>query len=307
MKTVAEEIVQYGLDREEFYSFKAHLEAVYFSNPPGYTASPQGQADLHQHLTGRISQDRVEFVPWLKSILPLKGAKILEVGCGTGSSTVAMAEMGANVIGFDIDEASLSVASSRCRLYRQVVELRRQNASELSPSDIGAADAVIFFASIEHMTLDERIGSLSTVWENLRPGKLLIVVETPNRLWWYDYHSALLPFYLWLPDDLAVRYARFSPRVPLNGMFDSSASNKDIVKLARFGRSASFHEFELAIGSLKHLRVHSFNVWQRRALRSKARWVYKELVFEQFLALAGPKISRAFFERELNLALVKPS
>ena len=306
MPTVTAEIERHRLDQSEFLSFKSHLETTYFREPPGYLQTPEGDADLQHHLTGRINQDRVEFVPWMESLSPLKGARILEVGCGTGSSTVAMAEKGASVVGFDIHEPSLSVAARRCALYGLDVELRTENADALSRADIQGADAVIFFASVEHMTLDEKLSALSNVWDNLGAGKLLVVVETPNRLWWYDYHSALMPFYLWLPDDLAVRYAKFSSRFPLNGMFGSSVTGGDLQKLHRFGRSASFHEFELAIGPLEGLRIHSMNAWQRRTLRSKVRWAVKELAFEQMLAQAGPKIHRAFFERELNLALRKP-
>ena len=306
MPRVAADFHRDRLDGSALRAFQNHLETVYFRDPPGYLLTREGKADLEHHLVGRLNQDRKDFVPWLQSLLPLAGKRILEVGCGTGSSTVAIAETGASVVGFDIDRPSLSVADERCKLYGLDVELRAENANSLSQADIRGADAVIFFASIEHMTLDEKLNALSNVWDSLRPGKLLIVVETPNRLWWYDYHSALLPFFLWLPDDLAMLYARKSGRAPLNSMFSPSASDDDLTRLARFGRSASFHEFELAIGSLARLRVDSLNVWQRKTLRNKLRWTLKELLFEEFLVRSGPRINRAFFERELNFAVTKP-
>src|SRR5271154_1703914 len=67
------------------------------------------QADLTAHLTDRIENDRRTIVPWLNAMRALDGIRILEVGCGSGSSTVALAEQGAIVTGIDVDTGSLTV------------------------------------------------------------------------------------------------------------------------------------------------------------------------------------------------------
>jgi 2-polyprenyl-3-methyl-5-hydroxy-6-metoxy-1,4-benzoquinol methylase len=54
--------------------------------------SEDGLAIVAMHLSQRLHFDRYQFVPWLSSILPLKGARILEIGCGTGSASVSLAE-----------------------------------------------------------------------------------------------------------------------------------------------------------------------------------------------------------------------
>lgn len=67
------------------------------------------EKDLRDHLTGRLSIDRRLVVPWLDDVCSLIGQRILEIGCGTGSSTLALAEQGAKVVGIDIDAGALSL------------------------------------------------------------------------------------------------------------------------------------------------------------------------------------------------------
>jgi S-adenosylmethionine-dependent methyltransferase len=124
------------------------------------------------------------------------------------------------------------------------------------------------------MILDEKLYSFSSVWQSLRSGAYFIVVETPNRLWWYDSHPALLPFYLWLPDDLAAHYSRFSLRFPFNERLRPpiTAETLLIISLTRTGRAASYHEFELSLGSLSGLQVSSLNRWKRGNPLQFAKW-----------------------------------
>ena len=68
------------------------------------------------------------------------------------------------------------------------------------------------------MVHEERLQAIADTWTMLRPGDLWCVIETPNRLWHTDTHTALLPFYHWLPDDLAFKYARFSQRTNFREM-----------------------------------------------------------------------------------------
>src|SRR3712207_2222896 len=96
------------------------------------------------------------------------------------------------------------------------------------------------------MSIPERLTSLREVWSVLRPGGILIVYETPNRLAWMDWHSFLLPFFHCLPDDLALRYAHKSPRKGFG--VSGSTPNEQLESLHRLGRGVSYHEFELALG-----------------------------------------------------------
>ncbi len=214
--------------------------------------------DLQAHLYKRLEFNRHVIVPWLNHVRRLRGCRILEVGCGTGSSTIALAEQGSQVTGIDISSGALAVAKDRAKAYGVAVAFRRMKASNIARVfKRGEFDWIIFFACLEHMDIRERLSSLRAAWEMLPGSGLLAVVGTPNRLWYCDTHTALLPFFHWLPDELALQYARFSPREDFCGAYRrSDAASKR--KFLKRGRGISFHEFDLALGRpVKSLKVMS--------------------------------------------------
>jgi len=80
----------------------------------------------------------------------------------------------------------------------------QQISKAYSPTD--NFNFIIFYASLEHMT------SLVNAWSLLSNNGVLCVIEAPNRLWYFDSHTSGLPFYYWLPDEIAIKYSRFSSR-----------------------------------------------------------------------------------------------
>jgi len=203
----------------------------------------------------------------------------------------------------------MEVAKARSALYGiNDAEFRIANAADVESGWISSASVVIFFACLEHMTLDEKISSLSKAWENMKPGAHLAIVGTPNRLWWYDGHTSRLPFYNWLPDDLAIHYARHSPRSPFNSDFAPPVENKNLLDLTRVGRAISYQELELAIPELHSIKVKGMNSWMRRRNPVEfAKWIATtEAIFESLLVRYGPGLDRAYFTPFLNIALRKP-
>lgn len=308
-----------ALTPEHQAQLEAVLRAQYFTRPiwgeqitpEQYLASEVGQRDLQDHMFGRLQAFRERVIPWLDAARPLKGATILEIGCGTGSSTVALAEQGARVIGVDIDAPSLAVARTRCELYGlENVSFHQVNATDVhrrfSDKDF---DFIIFFACLEHMVHQERLDAMGSTWEMLSEGKLWCVIDTPNRLWYFDHHTAHLPFFFWLPDDLAFDYTRFSPRKP----FDESFRERNAATMLNFlrhGRGVSYHEFDLAIKPSAQLQVVSslslfireqrpLWKWGRRFMRSAN---YR---FESFLREVGPDIHPGFYQPSLDLIIRK--
>lgn len=77
--------------------------------------------------------------------LPLKGLSVLDVACGTGTSSRALAQLGANVIGCDISEGMIAQAQ-RCESSHDVVAARAGGARGSvvycvgDASDLGFAD-----------------------------------------------------------------------------------------------------------------------------------------------------------------------
>jgi hypothetical protein len=53
---------------------------------------PGDAADLAEHLTGRLHDDRYSVVPWINAAFSLDSADVVEIGSGAGASTVAFYE-----------------------------------------------------------------------------------------------------------------------------------------------------------------------------------------------------------------------
>jgi 2-polyprenyl-3-methyl-5-hydroxy-6-metoxy-1,4-benzoquinol methylase len=288
---------------------RSSLERNYFAGKsPEWLSSESGKKDFDDHLFRRLTTDRTHIVPWLDAARPLKGASILEIGCGTGCSTVAMAEQGASVTAVDIDQASLAVATDRCEAYGVSANFLLANAM-----DVHALlrdrhfDFLIFFAAIEHMTHDERMSAMKSTWEMLREGDLWCVVDTPNRLWYFDHHTSNLPFFHWLPDDLAFKYSRFSQRPTFGDAYrDDNEPNR--LHFLRRGRGVSFHEFDLAMRPAREMNVVSSSSQfrrQRSMLRSLAWRLSPDFRYRNFLRRAAPGLHEGFFERGLELIIRK--
>ena len=258
------------------------------------------QPDWHDHLLGRTEGDRRLIVPWLDDACRLDGLRILEVGCGTGCSTVALAEQGALVTGIDVDASGLRVAHDRCRLYGVRADLHELNAVEAARHfKAGDFDLIIFFACLEHMTLPERMEALPALWGLLRGGAWLAIVETPNRLWYFDDHTSLLPFFNWLPDELAFAYSKFSERELFKDNDPNHPTNMQ--EFRRLGRGVSYHEFDLAIGTHEVCSsLSAFYGYRLTLLRSMRAHRFKSL-----LRSFRPDLHDGWFEPTLNLLMKK--
>ncbi len=279
--------------------------------PAGYAASAEGQRDLESHLFRRLRNDRLRVVPWLDAARPLAGARLLEIGCGTGASTLALAEQGARVTAVDIDARALGVARDRCRIYGLEPTFVVANATEVGPK-LGSErfDAVVFYASLEHMTHRERLRAMAETWTMLEPGALWCVTDTPNRLWWFDEHTSRLPFFMWLPNDLAFDYACRSPRQYFRDLYHEWSEDTELHFLRR-GRGVSYHEFDLAIGPADELDVVSslrgFHRARQPLPRLRGRRQHRSFDgrYEALLAEIRPDLHPGFFARSLDLILRK--
>lgn len=275
-----------------------------------WLASPEGQRDLDDHARRRLQAFRTQIVPWLDSARPLSGARILEIGCGTGASTIALAEQGASVTAIDIDEESLVVARDRARLHGVEAEFMRLNGADAQqmPS-LPQFDFVIFFACLEHMTYAERLTAMRATWAGLKPGALWCSIETPNRLWWFDEHTSFLPFYNWLPDELAFDYSRYSPREPLRSSY-RERTEETYTSFLRHGRGVSYHEFDLTMKDAAQLDVvSSLSQWLKpdglfgwRALKRLRKRKYR---YERLIASLRPDLHRGWFQPYLDLIIRK--
>ena len=211
--------------------------------------------EVSDHIEGRIFVDRIRVVPWLSKNINLDNLSILEIGCGTGSSSITLAEQGSNVTGIDIHKESLEIAKLRADLYGlniKFLEVSSINIDELEQD----FDAIILYATLEHLTVEERLDTLKKCKNTLKKGGYLITIEAPNRLWYFDSHTSELPFFQWLPDNLAYKYSKYSPKQSFsNNYLDNEYDN--LTSFLRRGRGVSYHEFELVFNDLSELDILS--------------------------------------------------
>src|ERR671927_1340389 len=86
------------IDKPKTDALELSLRNNYFVRfPEDYLSTEWGKDDLQNHLFNRLETNRNMIIPWLDEVKPLQGTSILEIGCGTGASTVALAEQGAAV------------------------------------------------------------------------------------------------------------------------------------------------------------------------------------------------------------------
>lgn len=147
--------------------------------------------------------------------------RVLDVGCGSGASSAALARMGFHVIGIDPVEASVRIGTRVVQEYGVGERVTFfVGAGGTLPIQTGSFDVVLLCAVIEHVPPACRLALLQEAWRALRSGGLLLIHDTPNRLWPYDGHTTGLWFTTWLPRRLAFRYARRWSRVAPRGATD---------------------------------------------------------------------------------------
>lgn len=112
---------------------------------------------------------------WLDRWLPIAVARagaspVLEVGCGYGDDTAALAAAGLRVIVFDLSAAAVGIAKSRVPSAtverRDIRDPFPQQASELSV--VVASLSLHYFSWIETLAIAQRLRTV------LRPGGILL-------------------------------------------------------------------------------------------------------------------------------------
>jgi S-adenosylmethionine-dependent methyltransferase len=293
------------LNDETIEKLKDSLEENYLdrgTTKAKHTAKQYDSA-IKKQLHDRLYYNRNRIVPWLNHFKKLENARILEIGCGTGISTQALTEQGAKVTGIDVDEGALKVAEDRLRLTDLEADFHYLNADEIGKKFKDQPfDFIIYYAVLEHMTIKERISSLKQAWEMLSEDALLVVLETPNRLWYYDSHTSALPFFDWLPDELAFHYSKFSERNNFKDLY-RELNDEEMLKFLRWGKGASYHEFEIALKPLDELQIiSSLMQFEKTAVLKLG---YKGLRYMRFLKNTKKDLPKSFCYPYLDIILKK--
>ena len=256
-------------------------------------------SEIEEHVESRILIDRIRVIPWLSKNINLQNLEILEIGCGTGSSSITLAEQGANVLGVDIHKESLEIAKLRSKVYDLNIEFLE--CSSVDIHKLGKEfDAIILYATLEHLTIEERLLTLERCKEILNKGGYIITIEAPNRLWYFDSHTSELPFFQWLPDNLAYRYSKFSPKESFSSNYLDSRYDY-LTNFLRRGRGVSYHEFELVFQDLSKLNIIS-RLNRLVFTKSFINTFFLKPLYKLFLK-KQIKIPKAFYDEYLDFII----
>ena len=88
---------------------------------------------------------------FIQNIASLAGKRVLDVGCGGGILSEAMAQQGAEVTGIDMAEASLAVARLHLLESGQQVDYQQITAEQLADAQPAAFDLVTCLEMLEHV------------------------------------------------------------------------------------------------------------------------------------------------------------
>jgi 2-polyprenyl-6-hydroxyphenyl methylase/3-demethylubiquinone-9 3-methyltransferase len=108
---------------------------------------------------------------------PLSGLKVLDVGCGAGLASEALARLGAEVTGMDAAPEALAAARTHAAAVGLAIDYRQGGPEDLV-DEAGGFDAVVCLEVIEHVT--ERAAFLAALARAARPGGL-VFLSTLNR------------------------------------------------------------------------------------------------------------------------------
>jgi 2-polyprenyl-6-hydroxyphenyl methylase/3-demethylubiquinone-9 3-methyltransferase len=132
--------------------------------PPHFSSTNVDPAELAKfsELAHRWWDTESEFRPlhqinplrlnWIQSLSPLMGKKVVDIGCGGGILSDAMARQGAQVLGVDLAVKSLKVAQLHAlEAGTQGVEYKEISAEALAVEQAGQFDVVTCMEMLEHV------------------------------------------------------------------------------------------------------------------------------------------------------------
>ena len=115
---------------------------------------------------------------YIEQVARLQEARILDVGCGGGILSEAMARSGARVLGIDLAQAVLDVAELHALESGLQVEYRAVAAEELAAAQPDSFDLVTCMEMLEHVP--DPAATLKALAALVKPGGD-VIVSTLNR------------------------------------------------------------------------------------------------------------------------------
>ena len=110
----------------------------------------------------------------MAELVPLNGARVLDIGCGNGRITRMIAAAGAHVIGIDPGTKQIERAEAEPRVADERYIL---GSGEALPAADNSADIVFFFNSLHHVPEAQMDKALDEARRALKPDGWLFIAE----------------------------------------------------------------------------------------------------------------------------------
>jgi ubiquinone/menaquinone biosynthesis C-methylase UbiE len=139
----------------------------------------EGRPRSYDRMMHRVSRGRVRASKEAAAAEVPRGARVLEIGCGTGELAEILVDRGAKVHGFDRNPAM--IVEARERIKRRGLEdqfvAREMGVVAMDQLPSAAFDAVVSTLVLSGLNPDERRFALKHAWRVLRRGGLIVIAD----------------------------------------------------------------------------------------------------------------------------------
>lgn len=135
---------------------------------------------------------------WINERAPLSGLKVLDIGCGAGLLSEAMAQAGAEVTGIDLADELINTARAHAHKTGVSIDYRTLSTREIAAEQAGAFDVVTCLEMLEHVPEPDAI--IDDCARLMRPGgqAFFSTINRSPKAWLFaiagaEYVLGLLP------------------------------------------------------------------------------------------------------------------